>query len=102
MTATVVMTSAALIKKKSGGAGCPSWHPPFSVRPCPQQMVGKRVPLPSLSGVTRRVHAASVRRLGMLLPCGLPEGKAVSLLHWGTTSLLASVYATAIVRLRQS
>ena len=39
-------------------------------------MVGKRVPLPSLSGVTRRVHAASVRRLGMLLPCGLPEGKA--------------------------
>ena len=26
-----------------GSASCPSWHPPFSVRLCPQQMVEKRV-----------------------------------------------------------
>ena len=54
------------------------------------------MPLLSLSVITHRVLAA-VRRLGMLLPCGLPEGKAVSLLPWGTTALLASIYATAII-----
>ena len=67
--------------RESGGASCPSWHPPFSVRPCPQQLVEKHVPLLSLSRVTRRVHAASLRHVDMLSPCGLPEIKVVALLH---------------------
>ena len=62
----------------------------------PSTKVGEHVPLPSITGVTHNVNAASVR-LDMPLPCGLPESKAGSLLPWGTIALLTSIYATTIV-----
>ena len=47
---------------------------------------------------TCRVH---VKRLGMLYPCGLPEGETVSHLHKRKTSL-ASIVCRCNHRLRQS
>ena len=67
----------------------------------PSTKVSQFVPLPFFSGLTRGVLARSVRRLGMLFPCGLPEGKAVSLLPQGDDFIAGVRLCLCTLQLRQ-